>query len=77
MGSNISNYSFSLKDKESQKDRNSNTKSIKDDFSSERMTITSLNKSFVKNNSEENYNKSEIKEIPKEELSILTSKSKN
>ena len=77
MGSNISNYSFSLKEKESQKDRNSNTKSIKDDFSSERMTITSLNKSFVKNNSEENYIKSEIKEIPKEEIDNFINENKD
>ena len=49
IGSNISNYSFSSKDKESQKKQETNNnKSNKDEFSSERITISSLDKNFAK-----------------------------
>ena len=57
---------MSSKNKDNQRERNS--KSIGYDFSSERVTISSLNKSFVKNKVEENYIKSEDKEIQKDEI---------
>ena len=75
IGSNISNYSISSKDKDSQKERNS--KSMGYDFSSERVTISSLNKSFVKNKVEENYIKSEDKEIHKDEIDNFINENKD
>ena len=55
IGTNNSNYSFSSKERESHKEPEINTKkSCKNDFSSERMTISSLNKSILKNQLEEN-----------------------
>ena len=47
--SNISNFSFSSKEQESKNDKLTNYKNNKLDFSSERVTISSLNKSYIKN----------------------------
>ena len=47
------------------------------DFSSERVTISSLNKSFVKNKVEENYIKSEDKEIQKDEIDNFINENKD
>ena len=71
-GSNISNFSFSSKEQESKGERNSNDKNLKDEFSSERITISSLNKSYLKNITEEKFNKTEnIQNIKKEINKVL------
>ena len=51
--SNISNFSFSSKEQESKNDKLTNYKNNKLDFSSERVTISSLNKSYIKNDTED------------------------
>ena len=71
VGSNISNYTFSSKDKESQKEQEINSKTIKDEFSSERITISSLNKSIMKNITEDKFNKSENNNENKKEENDL------
>ena len=78
IGSNISNYSFSSKDKESQKKQETNnSKSNKDEFSSERITISSLDKNFVKKNIALNFNSSESFEKKKEEVENFLKDNKN
>ena len=70
-GSNISNYSFSSKDKESRKEQVNTSKNIKNEFSSDRMTISSINKSYMKNITEDKFNKTENdNEKNKEEISL-------
>ena len=68
IGSNISNFSFSSKEQESQKERNSNDKNKKEEFSSERITISSLNKSYLNTYTEEKFNKVENNINKKEEI---------
>ena len=66
--SNISNFSFSSKEQESKNDKLTNYKNNKLDFSSERVTISSLNKSYIKNDTEDKLtNNNKINEIKKEE----------
>ena len=78
IGSNISNYSFSSKDKESQKKQETNnSKSNKDEFSSERITISSLDKNFTKKNIVLNFNSSESFEKKKEEVENFLKDNKN
>ena len=78
IGSNISNYSFSSKDKESQKKQETNNnKSNKDEFSSERITISSLDKNFTKKNIVLNFNSSESFEKKKEEVENFLKDNKN
>ena len=71
LGSNISNYSFSSKDKENQKEQEINSKTIKDEFSSERITISSINKSIMKNITEDKFNRSENNNENKKEENEL------
>ena len=68
IGSNISNFSFSSKEQESQKERNSNDKNKKEEFSSERITISSLNKSYLNTYTEEKFNNVENIINKKEEI---------
>ena len=66
--SNISNFSFSSKEQESKNDKLTNYKNNKFDFSSERVTISSLNKSYIKNDTEDKLTNNKINEIKKEEF---------
>ena len=66
--SNISNFSFSSKEQESKNDKLTNYKNNKLDFSSERVTISSLNKSYIKNDTEDKLTNNKINEIKKEEF---------
>ena len=66
--SNISNFSFSSKEQESKNDKLTTDKNNKLDFSSERVTISSLNKSYLKNDTEDKLTNNKINEIKKEEI---------
>ena len=66
--SNISNFSFSSKEQESKNDKLTNDKNNRLDFSSERVTISSLNKSYLKNDTEDKLTNNKINEIKKEEI---------
>ena len=63
--SNISNFSFS---QVSKNEKITTDKNNKHDFSSERVTITSMNKSYVKNDTEDKFTKQINNEIIKEEI---------
>ena len=63
--SNISNFSFS---QVSKNEKITTDKNNKHDFSSERVTITSMNKSYVKNDTEDKFTKQIKNEIIKEEI---------
>ena len=66
--SNMSNFSFSSKEQGSKNEKLTNNKNNNNDFSSERVTISSINKSYLKNETEDKLTDIKIEEIKKEEI---------